>query len=156
MKGLRGGVSGKESVGFLRIHGISSWVGKIPWRRKWQPTPVFLPGWNSMDRGAWWATVHGVAESEMTGHTHTYNNLWFKHLFMYLVAICVFFGEMSTYVFCFFWLGLFLLSCMCYLYILEMKPLSIASFANNFSHSIGCVFILFMVSLAVQKACKLN
>ena len=21
-----------------------SWVGKIPWRRKWQPTPVFLPG----------------------------------------------------------------------------------------------------------------
>ena len=20
------------------------WVGKIPWRRKWQPTPVFLPG----------------------------------------------------------------------------------------------------------------
>ena len=24
--------------------GFSSWVGKIPWRRKWQPTPVFLPG----------------------------------------------------------------------------------------------------------------
>ena len=21
-----------------------TWVGKIPWRRKWQPTPVFLPG----------------------------------------------------------------------------------------------------------------
>ena len=21
-----------------------AWVGKIPWRRKWQPTPVFLPG----------------------------------------------------------------------------------------------------------------
>ena len=20
------------------------WVGKVPWRRKWQPTPVFLPG----------------------------------------------------------------------------------------------------------------
>ena len=25
-------------------HGFDSWVGKIPWRRKWQPTPVFLPG----------------------------------------------------------------------------------------------------------------
>ena len=37
------------------------WVGKIPWRGKWQPTPIFLPG-NSMDRGAWWATVHGVAK----------------------------------------------------------------------------------------------
>ena len=38
------------------------WVGKIPWRRKWQPTPVFLPG-ESMDRGAWPATVRGVAKS---------------------------------------------------------------------------------------------
>jgi len=38
------------------------WVGKIPWRRKWQPTPVFLPG-ESQDREAWWATVHGVAKS---------------------------------------------------------------------------------------------
>ena len=25
-------------------HGFNLWVGKIPWRRKWQPTPVFLPG----------------------------------------------------------------------------------------------------------------
>ena len=24
--------------------GFNSWAGKIPWRRKWQPTPVFLPG----------------------------------------------------------------------------------------------------------------
>ena len=27
-----------------RRHGFSPWVGKIPWRRAWQPTPVFLPG----------------------------------------------------------------------------------------------------------------
>ena len=32
------------------------------WKRKWQPTPVFLPG-ESMDGGAWWAAVHGVAKS---------------------------------------------------------------------------------------------
>ena len=25
-------------------HRFSPWVGKIPWRRAWQPTPVFLPG----------------------------------------------------------------------------------------------------------------
>ena len=31
-------------------------------RRKWQPTPVFLPE-NSTDRGAWWARVHGVEKS---------------------------------------------------------------------------------------------
>ena len=27
-----------------RRHGFSLWVGKIPWRRKWQPTPIFLAG----------------------------------------------------------------------------------------------------------------
>ena len=34
---------------------VRPWVRKIPWRRKWQCTPVFLPG-NPMDRGAWRAT----------------------------------------------------------------------------------------------------
>ena len=24
--------------------GFDPWVGKIPWRKAWQPTPVFLPG----------------------------------------------------------------------------------------------------------------
>ena len=32
--------------------GFDPWVGKIPWRKKWQPTPVFLPreshGWRSL------------------------------------------------------------------------------------------------------------
>ena len=38
------------------------WVEKILWRRKWQPTPVFLPG-KSMDGGDWLATVLGVTKS---------------------------------------------------------------------------------------------
>ena len=33
------------------------------WRRKWQPTPVFLPG-ESQGRGAWWASIYGVAQSQ--------------------------------------------------------------------------------------------
>jgi len=33
------------------------------WRRKWQPTPVFLPG-ESQGWGAWWAAVYGVAQSQ--------------------------------------------------------------------------------------------
>ena len=37
-------------------------------------------------------------------------------------------------------------SCMSCLYILEMNPLSVVSFANIFSHSEGCLFVLFMVS----------
>ena len=36
------------------------------WKRKWQPTPVFLPG-KSNGRGAWRATVHGIEkESDKT------------------------------------------------------------------------------------------
>ena len=42
-----------------------TWVGKIPWRREWLPTPVTLPG-KSHGRGAWRAAVPGVAESDMT------------------------------------------------------------------------------------------
>ena len=68
------------------VHGVAkSWTRLsdftfiftfLHWRRKWQPTPVFLlgksHGWRSlvgysglqsMDGGAWWATVHGVAKS---------------------------------------------------------------------------------------------
>ena len=46
----------KESTCQCRRHGFDPWVKKIPWRGTWQP----------MDRGTWWATVHGVAESDMT------------------------------------------------------------------------------------------
>ena len=41
------GASGKEPACQCRRQrrcGFDPWVGKIPWRRKWQPTPVFLPG----------------------------------------------------------------------------------------------------------------
>ena len=65
--GLLGGASGKEPTCQCRRgkrHGFSPWVGRIPWRRAWQLTPVLLPG-NPIDRGAWWATVHSVSESNM-------------------------------------------------------------------------------------------
>ena len=42
------------------------------------------------------------------------------------------------------------------LYILVIKPLSVASFENIFPHSVGCPFILFMVSFAVQKLISLT
>ena len=38
-----GGFSSKESACKSRRCRFDSWVGKIPWRSKWQPTPVFLP-----------------------------------------------------------------------------------------------------------------
>ena len=53
-----------------------------------------------------------------------------------------------------FLIGLFvflILHFMSCLYILEISPMSVASFANIFSHSEGCLFILFIVFFAVQK-----
>ena len=45
--GFPGGASDKmnppANAGDVRS-GFDPWVGKIPWRRKWHPTPVFLPG----------------------------------------------------------------------------------------------------------------
>ena len=71
-----------------------------------------------------------------------------------------FFGEVSAEVFCpFFLIGLFIfliLSCMSCLYILEISALFVVSFAMIFSHSKGCLFTLFIVSFAVQKAFKFN
>jgi len=60
-----GGSDGKESACGAENLGFFPWAGKIPWRREWQPTPVFLPE-KSMERGAWRATVHGVSEWAMT------------------------------------------------------------------------------------------
>ena len=45
--GFPGGSSGKEpgcQCRRLKRCGFDPWVWKIPWRRAWQPTPVFLPG----------------------------------------------------------------------------------------------------------------
>ena len=55
-----------------RRHGFK----KIPRRRAWQPTPVFLPG-ESMDRRAWWARVHRISKSRtwlkrLSMHTRAY------------------------------------------------------------------------------------
>ena len=53
-----------------------------------------------------------------------------------------------------FWIGVFvslILNCMSCLYILEINPLSVDSFANIFSHYEGCLLVLFMVYFPVQK-----
>ena len=42
--GFPDGASGKEPACQCRRHRFYPWVRKIPWRRAWQITPVFLPG----------------------------------------------------------------------------------------------------------------
>ena len=58
---LLAGSDGKESA--CGRPGFDPWVGKIPWRTKWQPTPVSCLK-NPMDRGAWWATVQTFSKSQ--------------------------------------------------------------------------------------------
>ena len=61
-------LSVKESTCQCRRHGFDPWVGKIPWRRKWQLTAVFLPGEShgqrSLGRGG--HSPWGCKESDTT------------------------------------------------------------------------------------------
>ena len=66
-------LSGKEPVCQCRRckrRGFDPWIRKIPWRRKWQPAPVFLLE-NPMDRGAWWATWGHKSQTQLSTHRHT-------------------------------------------------------------------------------------
>uniref|UniRef100_A0A8D1UN70 Uncharacterized protein n=1 Tax=Sus scrofa TaxID=9823 RepID=A0A8D1UN70_PIG len=77
-----------------------------------------------------------------------------EHFFMCLLAICT-----SSLVKCLFrsfacfsvgWLAFLLLSCINCLYILEIKPLSVASFETIFSHSVSCLFCFLCCAKAFQ------
>ena len=54
----------------MRETQVPSWVGKIPWRRKWQPTPVLLPGESHGRRSLVGYSPWGRKESDMTEWLH--------------------------------------------------------------------------------------
>ena len=76
--GFPGVANGKKSACQYRKHKrhrFDTWVGKIPWSRKWQPTLVFLPG-KSHGQRSLVDTVHGVVWSwtrlkRLSRHAHT-------------------------------------------------------------------------------------
>ena len=65
-RGLPRWLSGKESTCQCRRRRFNPWVRKIPWRRKWQPTPVFLPGKSHGQSSLAGYSPRGHKESDMT------------------------------------------------------------------------------------------
>ena len=63
--------SGKESTCQCKILPFNPLVRKIPWRRKWQPIPVFLPQKSHGQRSLGVATVNGASGSDVTGWVST-------------------------------------------------------------------------------------
>ena len=68
--------SGDAGDGRLKRRGFSPGVGKIPWRRQWQPTPVFLPGESHGQRSQAGYSPRGGEESDTTKVT--------KHMLLHL------------------------------------------------------------------------
>ena len=64
--GFPGGSMVKQSACQCRRWGFNPWVRKIPWRRKWQPTPAFLPGKFHEQRNLEGYSPWGLKELDMT------------------------------------------------------------------------------------------
>ena len=93
---------GLQPIGSLRVG--HDWATSLSlftfmhWRRKWQPTPVFLPG-ESQGQGAWWAAIYGVAQSRtqlkcLSSSTriyiHIFINIHMYKIYMYIISfLCV-------------------------------------------------------------------
>ena len=61
-------LSGKVSACQWRRHKFDPWVRKIPWRRKWQPTPVFFPEKSHGQKRLVGYSLWGHKELDMTEH----------------------------------------------------------------------------------------
>ena len=86
LRGFPGGAEVKNltaNVGKARDR-FDPWVGKVPWWRKWQPTPVFVPGKSHGQRSLADYSPWGCKESDTTEHTHTHTHTRTRtHVFLY-------------------------------------------------------------------------
>ena len=65
-------LSGKEFACQCKVLEFDPWVGKIPWKRKWEPTPVFLPGKFHGQRSSVGYSPWDLTELDMTERTHAH------------------------------------------------------------------------------------
>ena len=82
--GLPRWLSGKESIYQCRRHGFDPWVGKIPWRRKWQPTPVFLLRKSHGQKNRVGYSSWGCRELDTTEHACTNSEFKLEKLILKL------------------------------------------------------------------------
>ena len=74
---------GSQRVGHDWATSLSLFI-LMHWRRKWQPTPVFLPG-NPRKRGAWWAAVSGVTQGQTwLKRLSSSSSIWIFVIFSFL------------------------------------------------------------------------
>ena len=81
--------TGKESTYQCRRPkrlGFDPWIWKNPWSRKWQPTPVFLPGESHGQRSMVGYCPWDQKESTEWAHTHTHTH---THTFIYIHIIFI-------------------------------------------------------------------
>ena len=82
--GFPGGAIDKEPAcqcKRLKRHMFDPWVGKIPWRRAWQPTLVFLPGEFHRQRSLVGYSPLGCKELDTTEVAHKYSIVHIYHIF---------------------------------------------------------------------------
>ena len=79
--GFPGGLDSKESAFNVRRLRLDPWVGKIPWRRDWQPTPVFLPRESHGQRSLVGYSPQGHKELDTTEQLHFHlHSIVYKYL----------------------------------------------------------------------------
>ena len=70
--GFLGSSDGEEYAYQCRSPGFNPWVGRIPWRREWQPTPLFLAGKSCGQRGLVGYSLWGLKELNTIWATNTH------------------------------------------------------------------------------------
>ena len=96
LSGFPGGSAGKGSINAGDTGSILG-SGRTPWRRKWKPTPVLLPGkfhgQRSLEGHSPWG--HKVLDTTECAHTHTHThthiqNAWHTLLFQEIIGQLLF------------------------------------------------------------------